>query len=263
MHLLDEILAHKRDELAQRKQKISEASFLEMARENPSPGGFRGALQAAIAQDRPAVIAELKRASPSRGILREDFEPASLAGGYQRGGAAALSVLTDAHYFKGSGVILELARRGSTLPILRKDFILEPYQVYESCAMGASAMLLIVAALPDDELRELRQLARSFGLDVLVEVHDEAELARAADLQADLIGINNRNLQTFEVTLDTTLRLALLAPDDCLLVAESGIRCSQDISQIRAGGVHAFLIGETLMRADDPGAELAQLLRDA
>ena len=263
MHLLDEILAHKRDELVQRKQKVSEASFLEMARENPSPGGFRDALQAAIAQNRPAVIAELKRASPSRGMLREDFEPTSLAAGYQRGGAAALSVLTDAHYFKGSGVILELARRGSTLPILRKDFILEPYQVYESCAMGASAMLLIVAALPDDELRELRQLARSFGLDVLVEVHDEEELARAADLQADLIGINNRDLQTFEVALDTTLRLAPLAPDDCLLVAESGIRNGQDMARIRTGGVHAFLIGETLMRAGDPGTALAQLLHDA
>ncbi len=262
MQLLDEILAHKRTEIAQRKQKVSEASFLEMAREQPSPGGFRDALQHTVDQQRPAIIAELKRASPSRGMLRENFDPTQIAGSYQRGGATALSVLTDAHYFKGSGVVLEFARRGSSLPILRKDFIIDPYQVYESCAMGASALLLIVAALGDDELKELHQLARSFGLDVLVEVHDEEELARAAALDANLIGINNRNLQTFEVTLDTTLALAPQAPENSLMVAESGIRTSEDIARIRAGGVHAFLIGETFMRAEDPGAALADLLKD-
>ena len=172
------------------------------------PAASRDALKAAIAQDRPAVIAELKRASPSRGVIREDFDPTAIASSYQRGGAAALSVLTDAKYFKGSGVVLELARRGSTLPILRKDFILDPYQVYESCAMGAAAILLIVAALSDDELKELQQLARTFGLDVLVEVHDGEELDRAASIGADLIGINNRDLQTFDVSLDTTVQLA-------------------------------------------------------
>ena len=263
MRMLDEILAHKRDEIVQRKRKVSEAGFREMAHENPSPGGLRDALLSAIEQDRPAVIAELKRASPSRGVIREDFDPTAIAGSYQRGGAAALSVLTDARYFKGSGVVLELARRGATLPILRKDFILDPYQIYESCAMGAAAILLIVAALPDDELKELQQLARTFGLDVLVEVHDGEELERAAAAGADLIGINNRDLQSFDVSLETTLQLAPQAPEDAVVVSESGIHTAQDIAQVRACGVHAFLIGESLMRADDPGIQLAELLQDA
>ena len=263
MRMLDEILAHKREEIVRKKAKVSEAGFKEMAHENPSPGGLRDALRSAIAQDRPAVIAELKRASPSRGVIREDFDPAAIAAGYQRGGAAALSVLTDSKYFKGSGVVLEFARRGSSLPILRKDFILDPYQVYESCAMGAAAILLIVAALTDDELKELQQLARTFGLDVLVEVHDGEELERAAAVGANLIGINNRDLQTFDVNLDTTLDLAPQAPEDAVVVAESGIHSAEDIARIRAGGVNAFLIGENLMRADDPGARLAELLQDA
>lgn len=263
MRMLDEILAHKRDEIVQRKRKVSEAGFREMAHENPSPGGFREALQAAIKQGRPAVIAELKRASPSRGVIREDFDPTAIAARYQRGGATALSVLTDAKYFKGSGVILELARRGSTLPILRKDFILDPYQIYESCAMGAAAILLIVAALTDEELKEFQQTARTFGLDVLVEVHDGDELDRAAATGADLIGINNRDLQTFDINLDTTLQLAPKVPEDALVVAESGIHSPQDIARIRTCGVHAFLIGESLMRADDPGARLADLLQEA
>ena len=263
MRMLDEILAHKRDEIVQRKRKVSEAGFREMAHENPSPGGFRDALQSSIEQGCPAVVAELKRASPSRGVIREDFDPTAIAGSYQRGGATALSVLTDARYFKGSGVVLELAKRGSTLPILRKDFILDPYQVYESCAMGAAAILLIVAALSDDELKGLRQLAQTFGLDVLVEVHDGEELDRATAAGADLIGINNRDLQTFDVSLDTTLQLAPQAPEGAVVVAESGIHTAQDIARIRACGVQAFLIGESLMRADDPGAQLAELLRDA
>ena len=256
---LDEILAHKREELVQRKQKVSEAGFREMAQESPSPGGLIAAIQARIEQGLPAVIAELKRASPSRGMLREDFDPSRIASSYQRGGAVALSVLTDAKYFKGSGVVLEMARRGSSLPILRKDFIIDPYQVYESCAMGASALLLIVAALPDETLKELQQLAGSVGLDVLMEVHDEAELKRAQALNAPLIGINNRNLQTFEVDLATTERLATQLSDQCV-VCESGIRSADDIARIRRAGVQAFLIGESLMRADDPGAALAELL---
>lgn len=263
MQMLDEILAHKRDEIVRKKGKVSEAGFREMAHENPSPGGFRDALKAAIVQDCPAVIAELKRASPSRGVIREDFDPTAIASSYQRGGAAALSVLTDAKYFKGSGVVLELARRGSTLPILRKDFILDPYQVYESCAMGAAAILLIVAALSDDELKELQQLARTFGLDVLVEVHDGEEMDRAASIGADLIGINNRDLQTFDVSLDTTVQLAPQAPENAVVVAESGIHTPEDIAKIRACGVQAFLIGESLMRADNPGDRLAELLQEA
>ncbi len=263
MNQLDEILAHKREEIKERKQRISEAGFREMAAENPPPGGFRDAIVATIEQDRPAIIAELKRASPSRGIIREDFDPTQIAGSYQRGGACALSVLTDAKYFKGSGVILELARRGSTLPILRKDFILDPYQIYESCAMGASAILLIVAALSDNELQELKMLARAQGLDVLVEVHDAEELSRAQKIGANLIGINNRNLKTFKVSLDTTLALAESIPSDCVAVAESGIHEAEDITRIRSAGVHAFLIGESLMRAEDPGAQLATLLEAA
>lgn len=263
MGMLDEILTHKREEIKKRKLKVTEAGFREMAHENPSPGGFRDAIQTSIEQGRAAVIAELKRASPSRGVIREDFDPTAIASSYQRGGATALSVLTDAKYFKGSGVVLELARRGSTLPILRKDFILDPYQVYESCAMGAAAILLIVAALSDDELKELQQLAKTFGLDVLVEVHDGDELDRAASAGADLIGINNRDLQTFDVSLDTTIQLAPQTPESAVVVAESGIHSTQDIAQIRACGVNAFLIGEDLMRADDPGARLAELLEDA
>ncbi len=261
--MLDEILARKRDEIARRKEKVSEEGFREMARENPSPGGFRDAIQAAIERGQPAVIAEIKRASPSRGVIRENFDPTAIASGYQRGGATALSVLTDARYFKGSGVILELARRGSTLPILRKDFILDPYQIYESCAMGAAAILLIVAALSDDEIKELHALARAHGLDVLVEAHDEDELERAVAAGAELIGINNRDLRTFEVNLETTIRLAPRAPASAMLVAESGINSARDIARIRACGVNAFLIGESLMRADDPGDQLAELLREA
>ena len=263
MQMLDEILAHKREELVQRKARVSAAGMREMAQDNPSPGGFRDALAAAIARGEPAIIAELKRASPSRGMIREDFDPTAIAGSYQRGGATALSVLTDAHYFKGSGVILELAQRGSTLPILRKDFILDPYQLDESCAMGAAAILLIVAALPDADLKELHQQARQLGLDVLVEVHDAEELERAQKMGADLIGINNRNLQTFEVSLETTLALAPQMPEGALAVAESGIGTGSDMAKIRAAGVHAFLIGESLMRAEDPGQQLAAMLEDA
>lgn len=261
--LLDEILAHKRAETAARRRRLSEQDFRELAAAAPAGGGLAAALRARVDAGRPAVIAELKKASPSRGVLRADFEPAGLAAGYRRGGAAALSVLTDAKYFQGSGAALELARRGGGLPILRKDFILEPYQVYESRAMGAAAVLLIAAALPDGELAALHRLARDCGLEALVEVHDEAELARAAAAGAELIGVNNRDLQTFEVDLAVTERLAPRAPPGALLVAESGIRDAADMARLRRCGVGAFLIGEALMRAADPGAHLAELLAAA
>ena len=261
--LLDEILAHKRAETAARKRKISEQDFREMAADAPAAGGFSAALRARLADGRPAVIAELKKASPSRGALRADFDPAGLAAGFRRGGAAALSVLTDAKYFQGSGAVLELARRGGGLPILRKDFILEPYQIHESRAMGAAAVLLIAAALPGGELAALHRLARDCGLDALVEVHDEDELARAAAAGAELIGVNNRDLQTFAVDLAVTERLAPLAPPGALLVAESGVRGAGDLARLRRCGVGAFLIGEALMRAADPGARLAELLAAA
>ena len=262
--LLDEILAHKRAETAARRRRISEQSFRELAAEAPAPGGLAAALRARIGAGGPAVIAELKKASPSRGVLRADFEPTGLAAGYQRGGAAALSVLTDAKYFQGSGAILELARRGSGLPILRKDFILEPYQIYESRALGAAAVLLIAAALPDDgELAALHRLARDCGLEALVEVHDEDDLARAAAAGAELIGINSRDLQTFEVDLAVAERLAPQVPAGALPVAESGIRDAGDLARLRRCGINAFLIGETLMRAADPGARLSELLAAA
>ena len=261
--LLDEILAHKRAETAARRRRLSERDCRELAAAAPPGGGLAAALRARVDAGRPAAIAELKKASPSRGVLRADFEPAGLAAGYRRGGAAALSVLTDAKYFQGSGAALELARRGGGLPILRKDFILEPYQVYESRALGAAAVLLIAAALPDGELAALHRLARDCGLEALVEVHDEDELARAAAAGAELIGVNNRDLQTFEVDLAVTERLAPRAPAGALLVAESGIRDAADMARLRRGGVGAFLIGEALMRADDPGARLAELLAAA
>ena len=258
--LLEEILAHKREEVEKRKRKVSEDSFREMARETASPGGLTQALRQKTGEGSFAVIAELKKASPSKGVLRADFNPSAIAAGYQRGGAAALSVLTDARYFQGGGVVLEFARRGSSLPILRKDFIIDPYQVTETLAMGASGLLLIVAALPGDELGQLHTLARAAGLDVLVEVHDEAEMERAVALGAELIGVNNRNLQTFEVDLATTERLAPMLPESAVLVAESGIHGRADLERLRDCGAGAFLIGEHLMKAEDPGAALAELL---
>ena len=251
--LLEEILAHKREEVARRKRDLSVQDFRAMAQERARPGGFTEALRARIAQGRPAVIAELKRASPSRGLLRANFDPGAIAAGYARGGAAALSVLTDAKYFRGGGVVLDFARRACALPVLRKDFIID-------LAMGAAAVLLIAAALPDGQLRDLHARAREAGLDVLVEVHDAPELERAGALGAELIGINNRDLRTFELDLATTEALAPQAPKDALLVAESGIRTSADLQRLRDGGVQAFLVGESLMTAEDPGAALAELL---
>ena len=255
---LETIVREKRAHVARRKAERPLSSL-----DAGGHGPVRGFARAVAAADGYALIAEIKKASPSRGVLRADFEPAGLAAGYRRGGAAALSVLTDAKYFQGSGAALELARRGGGLPILRKDFILEPYQIYESRAMGAAAVLLIAAALPDGELAALHRLARDCGLEALVEVHDEAELARAAAAGAELIGVNNRDLQTFAVDLAVTERLAPRAPPGALLVAESGIRDAADMARLRRCGVGAFLIGEALMRAADPGAHLAELLAAA
>ena len=225
----------------------------------PPPRGFRAALEARIGAGRAAVIAELKRASPSRGIIRRDFDPARIAAGYERGGAAALSVLTDRDFFQGSPDHLRAARAATALPALRKDFLVDPWQVHEARAMGADCVLLIVAALDDDRLRALAELAGELGLDTLVEVHDEAELDRALRIPAPLIGINNRDLRTFETTLATTRRLAPRVPEDRRTVTESGIASRDDVDGLRADGVHAFLVGEAFMSAPDPGERLAAL----
>jgi indole-3-glycerol phosphate synthase len=229
------------------------------ARLTPPPRGFTAALRARIAENKPAVIAEIKRASPSKGVLREDFDPAAIAASYERGGAACLSVLTDRPFFQGAPEHLVEARVASVLPALRKEFIIDEYQIAESRALGADAILLIVAALDDARLAALEDCARAYRMDVLVEVHDEQELERALELRTPLIGINNRNLRTFNVSLHTTLELLPRIPPERIAIAESGIVAQRDVAQLRRHGVHAFLVGEAFMRAPDPGAALAAL----
>ncbi|MDQ3796611.1 MAG: indole-3-glycerol phosphate synthase TrpC [Pseudomonadota bacterium] len=224
--------------------------------------GFAARLTATLKEGRPAVIAELKKASPSKGLLRESFDPAAIAVSYERAGATCLSVLTDSHYFQGRAEDLRAARAACALPVLRKDFIIDPYQVYEARVMGADCILLIVRALGDASLRELSGLAHELDMDVLVEVHEESELERALDLldlNTALIGINNRNLHTFETRLQTTLDLLPKIVDDHFVVTESGIHSRADVALMRAHGVHAFLVGEAFMTADNPGGKLAEL----
>ena len=257
--ILARILERKREEIAEGARTVPFAEMRRRAAAAPPPRGFRAALEAKIGQGRAAVIAEIKRASPSRGVIRRDFDPSRIAAGYERGGAAALSVLTDRDFFQGAPDHLRAARAATALPVLRKDFLVDPWQVHESRAMGADCVLLIVAALDDDRLRELAELAGEVGLDTLVEVHDEAELDRALRIPAPLIGINNRDLRTFETTLATTRRLAPRVPEDRRTVTESGIASRDDVAGLRAGGVHAFLVGEALMSAPDPGERLAAL----
>ncbi len=264
--MLERILAHKREEIDERRARHGLAQLRELAAEQPGARGFAQSIKSRASRRETAVIAEIKRASPSKGTLRESFDPIAIARGYQAAGAACVSVVTDTRFFRGSGAILDLVRRHCALPVLRKDFIMDPYQIYESKALGADALLLIAAALPDDGLmRELFALAIELGMDVLAEVHDETELGRALALGADLelIGVNNRDLTTFETSLDTSLRMAPGVPDDKIVVAESGIRCGADLRRLRDGAIHACLIGETLMTADDPGAKLQSLLADA
>jgi indole-3-glycerol phosphate synthase len=229
------------------------------ARAAPPTRGFAAAIRARVAAGRPAVIAEIKRASPSKGVLREDFDPAAIAASYERAGAACLSVLTDRPFFQGAPEYLVQARAACSLPVLRKEFIIDEYQVAESRALGADAILLIVAALDDARLAALEACARDYGLDVLVEVHDAAELDRALKLATRLIGINNRNLRTFGVSLHTTIELLPHIPADRVVVTESGILAQRDVAQMRRHGVNAFLVGEAFMRSPDPGAALTAL----
>jgi indole-3-glycerol phosphate synthase len=256
--ILDEILAHKRAEVAARRAAVPEARLRTRSTWAEPRRGFRAALADAPA---PAVIAECKRASPSRGLIRADYDPAAHAQCYARAGAAALSVLTDERFFQGSLEHLAAARRACALPCLRKDFLVDPYQVAEARAWGADAVLLIVAGCPPALGRALLAAAGALDLDVLVEVHDEAELGWAVEAGATLVGINNRDLRTFRTTLETTERLARLVPAGVLVVAESGIATAADVARMRAAGAHAVLVGEALMAAPDPGAALAELRR--
>lgn len=253
MSILERILAAKRAEIAAAKK--AQPGQEAQARAAPPPRDFAGALRA----KHPAVIAEIKRASPSRGVLRQDFDPAAIARSYEKAGAACMSVLTDREFFQGSPSHLSEARTACALPALRKDFLIDPYQVFEARAQGADCVLLIVACLEDREMRELEKLARSLGMAVLVEVHDAGELDRALELETPLIGINNRNLRTFETRLETTLDLLPRVPKDRIVITESGILSPADVARLRAQGVNAFLVGEAFMRAPDPGAALKAL----
>lgn len=261
--ILERIVAVKRDEVARARRRQSLEAVRVAARRasaSAAPRGFERALRAKLAAGGAAVIAEIKRASPSKGLLREPFDPASIAASYAAHGAACLSVLTDAQFFRGSLADLGAARAACELPVLRKDFVVDAYQVYEARAHGADCILLVVAALDDARLVEFAAIAQDLSMDVLVEVHDAAELGRALALETPLIGINNRDLRTFEVSLETTLALLPGIPARRLVVTESGIRGAADVARMRRAGVSAFLIGEAFMRAPEPGAALAALL---
>lgn len=261
--ILNKIIAVKRQEVAAAiKRKPMDAMRFD-AESRVLTRDFAGALRAKIAAGKPAVIAEVKKASPSKGVLRADFIPADIAQSYAEHGAACLSVLTDKEFFQGGIDYLKQARASCDLPVLRKDFIVDAYQVYESRVMGADCILLIAACLDDAQMKSLEALALSLDMAVLVEVHDRAELDRALKLRTPLLGINNRNLQTFEVSLDTTLTLFKDVPADRLLVTESGVTTPADVARLREAGVNAFLVGEAFMRAEDPGLALAALFPDA
>ena len=257
--ILKKILATKREEVAAATAVKSLAAVRADAEAQSLARNFAGALQAKVAAGQAAVIAEIKKASPSKGVLRADFRPAEIAASYERHGAACLSVLTDRQYFQGAPEYLQAARAACALPVLRKDFLVDPYQVFEARAMGADAILLIVSALSLAEMQEFEAVAHGLGMSVLVEVHDAAELDLALQLQTPLVGINNRNLRTFAVSLQTTLDLLSRVPDGKLVVTESGILAAADVALMRRNAVHAFLVGEAFMRSPEPGEALAAL----
>ena len=257
--ILKKITTRKAEEIAERMARHPLSEVMERAELAMPVRGFVAAIGERLAAGRAAVIAEIKKASPSKGVLREDFRPADIARAYEQGGAACLSVLTDEDFFQGSDHYLVEAREACRLPVLRKDFIIDPYQVYEARAIGADCILLIAACLSDAQMRELAHLAVSLGMDVLVEVHDEAELERALPLELPLVGINNRNLRTFETRLETTLDLLPRIPKDRIVVTESGIHTREDVARMRAHGVNTFLVGEAFMKAVDPGEKLREL----
>jgi indole-3-glycerol phosphate synthase len=257
--ILKKILQRKREEIAERAEKIDIDSLKNQVEQADPVRGFIRSIEKYISSHKPAVIAEIKKASPSKGVLRENFNPAAIAETYEKNGAACISVLTDSDYFQGSEQYLQQARSACTLPVIRKDFIIEPYQVYEARAINADCVLLIVAALDDAKLRELLELTHRLEMDALIEVHDEHELERALKCDARLIGINNRSLHTFETSLQTTLSMLDKIPGDRILVTESGIHTPEDVKLMRDNGIHAFLVGEAFMRAEDPGEKLKEL----
>lgn len=261
--ILQRILAVKAQEISAAQSRAPLAKVQVAARAAAPARDFAGALRSRISTGKPAVIAEVKKASPSKGVLRAQFDPAAIAATYERHGAACLSVLTDSQFFQGRLEDLMIARDACNLPVLRKDFMVDPYQVYEARAAGADCILLIVAALEPARMRELERVAHTLGMAVLVEVHDGAELEAALQLKTPLLGINNRNLRTFETTLDTTLGLLAKVPADRVVITESGILGPQDVEKMRARDVHGFLVGEAFMRAADPGVELQRLFGKA
>jgi indole-3-glycerol phosphate synthase len=257
--ILEKIVAVKHQEVAAAQRRKSLTAVRADAESRVLTRDFVGAMRSKIAAGHPAVIAEIKKASPSKGVLREEFIPADIAQSYAEYGAACLSVLTDVDFFQGSVDYLKQARASCQLPVLRKDFMVDAYQIYESRAMGADAVLLIAACLDDAQMKDFEAIARNLDMAVLVEVHDQAELERALKLKTPLIGVNNRNLKSFEVSLDTTLTLRSHVPADRILVTESGIQTREDVLRMGAAGINAFLVGEAFMRTSDPGVALAEL----
>jgi len=257
--ILKKIVDRKWEEVKERSALTSIETLRQQTANQDAPRGFQNALAAKIAAGQPAVISEIKKASPSKGVLREHFVPAEIAQSYEKAGAACLSVLTDVDFFQGGDEYLKQARAACSLPVLRKDFMVDPYQVVEARAIGADCILLIAACLSDEQMKELDDCARELGMDVLVEVHDAEEFDRAVALPSPLLGINNRNLHTFDLTLQTTFDLLPKVPEGTLLVTESGILSKDDVTVMRDKNVNAFLVGEAFMRADDPGAQLSKL----
>ncbi len=257
--ILKKIVDRKYEEIAERSRNVSLKELGLQIKEAPKVRDFIAAIETKISQKKPAVIAEIKKASPSKGLLRKEFDPAAIAASYESGGAACLSVLTDTDFFQGSKEYLKQARAACRLPVIRKDFIVEPYQVYEARAIGADCILLIAAILDDTKLQELYNLAQDLGMSVLLEVHDYNEMQRALRLNTTLLGINNRNLRTFQTSLNTTLELLKHIPDDRLIVTESGIHTKQDVQMMTSHNVKVFLVGEAFMRQTDPGRALAEM----
>ncbi|MGB1868098.1 MAG: indole-3-glycerol phosphate synthase TrpC [Porticoccaceae bacterium] len=257
--ILKKILARKREEIAERSATVSLQQLMDRVASAPAPRGFAAALAKKLAAGEPAVIAEIKKASPSKGVIREDFDPAAIAASYAKGGAACLSVLTDVDFFQGADSYLQQARDACQLPVIRKDFIIDEYQVYEARAMGADCILLIVSALSESQLNRLHEAALSLGMDVLIEVHDAAELNLALKLDNPMVGINNRNLHSFEVSLNNTYQLLAQIPEGRIVITESGIHSREDVAAMRQQDVHAFLVGEAFMRSEEPGDRLSEM----
>ncbi|MDC1144438.1 indole-3-glycerol phosphate synthase TrpC [Porticoccaceae bacterium] len=257
--ILKKILARKQQEIVERSNVRPMAQLLEQIASASAPRGFATALEAKLAVGQSAVIAEIKKASPSKGVIREDFDPAAIAKSYAKGGAACLSVLTDVDFFQGADRYLTMARAACDLPVIRKDFIVDPYQIYEARAMGADCILLIVSALNEEQLYQLHEVAITMGMDVLIEVHDVAELNTALKLDNPMVGINNRNLHSFDVSLDNTFQLLEHIPKGKIVITESGIHHRDDVVAMRENNVNAFLVGEAFMRSDEPGERLREL----